>query len=202
MHPIRSQNPVQIGTGFLIKYFDKSVVVTAARTLWGQNGKEQPGEKAFLANGKLTYVGDCGGQIITCRDIAIFVAEPLGSRRQIPYESLQQTQAKIITIGGYLARDFKRVHGGLMPAPWIHTDQRVPVAQDLVGLRYTSKVVRQGNHKRVRPPIPSGLSGGPMIDAVQLALGRTRIVGVLTEQSHGTARGEPSFLLKELLAGL
>lgn len=201
-HHFRPQNPVQVGTGFVIRYSDKTVVVTAAHTLWGHDGKEEPGEKAFLASGKLTYVGDCGGQVIRCRDIAIFVAEPLGSRRHIPYGSIQQNQAKMITIGGYLARDFRRGHGCLMPAPWIHTDQRVPVAQDLVGLRYTSKVVRQGNGKRVRPPSPSGLSGGPMIDAVQLALGGISVVGVFTEQSHGTARGEPSILLKEMLAAL
>lgn len=201
-HHIRPQNPVQVGTGFVIKYSGKTVMVTAAHTLWGHDGNEEPGEKAFLANGKLTYVEDCGGKVIRCRDIAIFLAEPLGSRQHIPYGSLQFTQAKMITIGGYLARDFRRGNGGLMPAPWIHTDRRVPVAEGLVGLRYSSKVVRQGNGKRVRPPSPSGLSGGPMIDAVQLALGRIGVVGVFTEQSHGTARGEPSLLLKDMLAGL
>jgi hypothetical protein len=41
-----------------------------------------------------------------------------------------------------------------------------------------------------------------MIDAVQLALGGISVVGVFTEQSHGTARGEPSILLKEMLAAL
>ncbi len=45
-----------------------------------------------------------------------------------------------------------------------------------------------------------GLSGGPMLDTAQLALGRVRMVGLVTEQDKGTARGEPSILLKDMIA--
>ena len=41
-----------------------------------------------------------------------------------------------------------------------------------------------------------------MVDTAELVNGRIRLTGVFTEQSHGTARGEPAGVIKGMLARL
>lgn len=204
-HHRKGENPVQVGTGFLMEHSSKPVLVTAAHTLWGKSGKEDPGEKAFWLGTSWGYIGDgCGGRsILRFRDIAILRADELRHRPQIPITCLEPSPSEILTFGGYLARDFKRRGGVLSPAPLSYTGKQISVRGGLVGIPYIfRKSYLSSNGQRIRASEPRGLSGGPMVDTAELINGRIRLTGVFTEQSHGTARGEPSGVITGMLARL
>jgi hypothetical protein len=204
-HHRKDENPVQVGTGFLMDHSSEPVLVTAAHTLWGRTGQEDPGEKAFWLGNSWGYIGDgCGGRsILRFRDIAVLRADELRQRPQIPVTCLEPSPSEILTFGGFLARDFKRRNGVLSPAPLSYTGKRIPDAGGLVGVPYIfSKSYLSSNGQRIRASEPRGLSGGPMVDTAELVNGRVRLTGVFTEQSHGTARGEPAGVIRDMLAEL
>ncbi len=79
----------------------------------------------------------------------------------------------------------------LGPKLFLYTNVGVAVGSGLVGLRYTHRRnINTTSGLSSVTPVPSGLSGCPMVDTVGLIRGEVRIVGVLTEQSNGQARGE------------
>jgi hypothetical protein len=196
-------NPDQIGTGFLLEQNSRPMLITAKHTLFGHDGKEEAGEKAFRHNEDWIYVGDVDSDVFSAngRDIACFYADELADRPSLNSYNIQTAPASLITIGGYLARDFKRGDGILRPKPFTFTGVSEGVLNGLIGLQYQrSSVKSTTNEMRQTAPIPQGLSGGPMLDAAKLAFGQVGLVGVFTEQDSGTARGEPSTYLQQILA--
>lgn len=115
--------------------------------------------------------------------------------------SLRPLDATVITIGGYLARNFKRAGHVLRPAPHIYSNRRLGMRQGLVGLRYPKRRnIYTTTGKPAVTSIPSGLSGCPMVDTVKLIHGDISILGVFTSQDDGKAWGVDSNILRALLA--
>ncbi|MDF1687887.1 MAG: hypothetical protein P1U50_13950 [Parvibaculaceae bacterium] len=197
-----ASQPDQIGTGFILKHNSRPMLITAKHTLVGHDGNDDASGKAFFNNGKWVYVGDDGSKVFQSpdHDIACFYADTLADRPCLESRNIETTDAKLITIGGYLARDFKRADATLQPKPYIFTNLSAEVSGGLVGLQYRRSKVKSTNRKLPQTaPIPRGLSGGPMLNSLRLVQGHVSLVGVFTEQDSGTARGEPSTVLQQIL---
>lgn len=195
--------PDQVGTGFILSHNSRPMLVTAKHTLFGHDGKDEAGEKAFCADGNWVYVGDVNSEVYFAkdRDIACFYADQLAGRPCLEICNISTTPSSPITIGGWLARDFKRPGATLQPKPFIFTGTSEEIADGLLSLQYRRSKVKSINSEMLQTaPIPRGLSGGPMLNSARLALGQVSLVGVFTEQDDGSARGEPSAALKQLLA--
>lgn len=200
-------NPVQVGTGFLIDVNSRPVLITAKHVLIGHSGNEDAGEKAFFESGRVNYVGDNSREIFIVRerDLACFYVDELSNRPRfnLRTNSGQAELSQLITFGGFLVRDFRRNSGTLRPQPLMHTAKVARVSNGLVCVEYhNKKVFSQTINKRTKAPIPRGLSGGPMFNTVKLVQGEIDLLGVFTEQSNGTARGEPYCFLRKLIDGL
>lgn len=207
-HPHRPGIVNQVGTGYLLRHQDRPVIVTAMHTLFGASNTEDPGGKSFFWNGELHYIGANAREIFREMhfDIAAFFADELATKPQLSISSivLPATSIPLITIGGYLARDFKRNGSVLKPAVRIHTDIRLSASkgQGLVALRYTKRR-NKNSYSRVRlqaAPVPSGLSGGPMLDSFSLLTCEPKIIGTFTDLKNGEAFGASSIVTHRLLA--
>lgn len=165
-------------------------------------GEDEAGEKAFHVNGNWVYVGDVDSNVYRAneRDIACFYADQLAGRPCLEISNISTAPSSPITIGGWLARDFKRPGATLQPKPYIFTGASEETADGLIGLQYRRSKVKSITSEMLQTaPIPRGLSGGPMLNSARLAPGQVSLVGVFTEQEGGTARGEPSAVLQQLL---
>ena len=192
----------QIGTGFLIDWQGRSVLVTAKHTLFGQNWNENRGDKAIFVAGSLKKIGDLSLHDIfhaPDHDLAAMHVEEFSLERCLPSSCLCQLEAtpKAVTIQGFLARDFKAdvATGALHPAPRIYTNSRKDYGSGYVGLRCPKSRNRDTDSgKKVMAPRPSGMSGGPMLDGDKLANGQVSVIGVFTHflQERGMAFGESS----------
>lgn len=180
--------PDQVGSAFLIKHRDRPLLVTAKHVLWGQNLDEDPGEKALMINGGWVYIGDNGRKLnpSPTLDLVVTYIEEAAERKCLALETLCDTDRvpKFASFGGYLARDFKRsqAQGVLKPSPLVFSDVTVGMASGKIGIKYSKRnnVDNQGNS--VINSIPRGLSGGPILDTLELLKGTVRIVGVFTDQ--------------------
>ncbi|RVN89004.1 hypothetical protein VPK21_001365 (plasmid) [Sinorhizobium kummerowiae] len=218
----------QVGTGFLVKHNGRAVVITAMHTLYGSSGAEDPGEKSFHWDGQLHCV-DAVARVIAQEkdyDIAAFYADELATKPQLNETSIvwRDPLPPYITIGGYLAKDFKRSGDTLAPKPSIHTDQRMKPAKNLelvtklvevkglnasddlglVAVRYTKRR-NKNSFTGVRIPAapkPSGLSGGPMISTLTLFGPEPAIVGVFAAQGYGQGAGANAKVIRQLLSAL
>lgn len=206
-HSRRPTEPVQIGTGFLVAHSCRPVLVTAEHVLRGHNWKENPGDKAVHIGGSWVYIGDGNGPLASAKDYdiaAIYMdGFPLSRCLSPSSLSLQPLDATAVTIGGYLARDFKREGHVLRPAPYIYSNRRLGICQGFVGLRYPKRRnIYTVTSKPAVTPIPSGLSGCPMMDTIELIRGCISILGVFTDQGDGKAWGVDSNILRALLNSL
>lgn len=209
-HDSRSGLIFQTGTGYLVRHNDRPVVITALHTLYGENGTDDPAEKSFFWHGKLHRVGNPPRDVykVADFDIAAFYADELAAKPQLDPRWLAMPRHPIpyISLGGYLARDFKRSGAGLNPAPRTHTDKRVASTKGLgfVSVRYT----RRRNldtfiGQRIQAaPRPKGLSGCPMIDSLSLLDGQPRIIGMFTDLVNGEAFGPSSHVTQAILASM
>ena len=191
-HARKSQNPVQVGTGFLILHNAKPVLVTAKHTLRGHTFTEDPATKAVHVNNEWVYIGDGSRQLVEANehDITMAYMEEFPATRCLSSANIaaQPYTPQVITFGGFLARDFKREGGVLRPAPRIYNNVGISIGQNIVGLRHPYR--RNKNTLTGTPVVtatPSGLSGGPMIDTFRLFAGVVSIVGVFAEQDNGQA---------------
>ena len=203
-HHLKPEAPVQVGTGILISHKSRPVLVTARHVLRGHNFDEEPAEKAFHIDGRWVYVGDGPRSLFEAkdRDLAAFYADEFKFRPLLPPPAVTAANetANVITIGGFLARDFKRDGGVLQPKPWIYSNKSVRDENGMVGLLYPKRHnVESNTGDAIFNSIPRGLSGGPMLNTVNLLNANVAIVGVFTEQSDGTARGECATLVSSLL---
>jgi hypothetical protein len=200
-HPDRF---VQVGTGFLILYKSRPLLVTAKHVLRGHSLMEDPAKKAFHVPQGLAFFDDSTRLYeAPDKDIALYYADEFSVSSKtvlLSADCIVNQPASIITVGGYLARDFKRQDGELRPKPWIYSNVAIPNNADLVSLRYPKRRnVFSRTGKAAVSPIPRGKSGGPMLSTFDLIRGKVSIVGIFTDQSEGVGRGESSDALKVAL---
>lgn len=91
----------------------------------------------------------------------------------------------------------------MSPATWIYSNVGVDMGVGRVGLRYPKRRnVNTATGQAAVTPKPTGLSGGPMIDTIELIKGAVRVVGVFIEQGDGVGRGEDAEVIQKALASL
>jgi len=202
----------QIGTGSLLAHRGRAVLITAKHALYGHEGEENPLEKAVFVAGSLKMIGHLSSsEIVPAKDHDLVA---LYSKDFSPEQCLQsshlcavQAPPRVVTIQGFLARDFNRSlsKGMLSPAPYIYSNSLKECGSGYVGILYPKSRNRDtdSGHK-VMAPIPRGISGGPMLDAARLTIGRISIIGVFTDycRERGIAFGESSSKVLGLLAGV
>ena len=194
-HHKESGNPVQVGTGFLLEHNSRPVLFTAAHVLYGHDFDDGLNDKAFHVDGNFAYV-DNGSRCLSWTkdpDIAAFYADEFKSSHFLPAPaaSAKADGVKFITMGGFLAREFKRNGNCLKPKPWIYTNKFAKYDNGIVSFLYPKRHnVESETGEAIVSSKPRGLSGGPMLNTVSLLMGKVEIIGVFTEQSDGVARGE------------
>ncbi len=204
-HKSRPDTPVQVGTGFLIQHQSRPVLITARHVLRGHTFKEDPAEKSVHINGSWVYVGDGSRTLVEPegRDLSVMFMDEFAPRQCLSTPSSRPPDSKIITMAGFLSRDFKRSGNGLHPSPRTYTNVAVPVAPGMVGLRHPKRRnVDTFTGAPVVSPIPRGLSGGPMVDSLALLKGTVVLMGALTEMSDGIAQGEGIDIITRSIAAL
>lgn len=190
--------PKQVGTGVLVDYKGRPVVITASHVLIGHAGGADPLDKQLFSD-ELASMRDLGVTNLAIgpgRDIAAFYADALDQKPRLPFGVLTQVTPaapKVITINGYLARDFHRDGETLRPAPYAYTDKRIAGAAAHLTMAYPKhRAVGTFTAEKVMTPTPAGLSGCPMLDTAELVKGNISIAGVFTDHRFdlGTAFGE------------
>jgi hypothetical protein len=203
--------PRQIGTGFLVLWRDRPFVVTAKHTLYGHSYDEDPAEKLIFADGRLDRLPSFGiDQIVKADefDVAGFYADIYEPERCLSSDSLFRSSREgpnLITIFGYLARDFRRNDATLRPKPWLYTDVEVAGEPGYVTMAYPkNRALETRSSRRTMTSRPEGLSGCPMLDAADLARGQVSIRGLFTDQppESGVAFGEDVQKVQALLSRL
>jgi len=204
-HGSRPDTPVQVGTGLLMRRQSRPVLITARHVLRGHTFNEDPAEKAVHINGSWVYVGDGSRNLVEPkgRDLSVMFMDEFALCRCLETPSSLPLVSTIITMGGYLSRDFKRSGNTLRPAPRVYTNVAVPAAPGMIGLRHPRRRnVNTSTGASAVSPAPRGLSGGPMVDSLALLKGAVVLLGVLTEMSNGSARGEDVGIITQAVAAL
>lgn len=204
-HGSRPDTTIQVGTGFLIKHQSRPVLITAKHVLRGHSLNDDPAEKAVHINGRWVYVGDGPRTLVEPmgRDLSVMFMDEFSLDRCLDAPTSGPIGSAIITMGGYLCRDFKRSGNTLRPAPRVYTNVAVSAPPGIIGLRYPKRRnVNTSTGVSAVSPTPRGLSGGPMVDSLALLQGAVVLSGVLTEMSNGSARGEDVGIITQAIAAL
>ena len=189
--------PDQIGTGFLVCRNGAHTLWTARHTLFGHSFDEQPLEKYIFATKKLQSLSQIASAVSVpddSVDLAMVSIEPIPGRKGLPFRCLQFSThlPPVLTVVGFLSRDFRRSAARqlLRPKPYIYSDTRIQSSEDEIGIRYTRRAITSDTGVKEMSPIPRGLSGSPMINAVSLIAQRNvEIFGVFTEYNPETSCG-------------
>lgn len=190
--------PIQVGTGFLVEWECRAVLVTAKHVLYGHKFDEDPRKKSFFHDGCFVRIDSRDRNIVKANDhdVAALAVDECSASDALPLKSVSYASPRVgrpITFMGYLARDFRRGGQALRPKPFLYTDRSVPAGSGLIGIAYAKNRARSTNSGlRVMTPTPRGISGGPMVDTASLLLGRVEVRGVFTDHlAHkGMAYGE------------
>jgi hypothetical protein len=203
-HETRPEIPVQVGTGFLVAHRSRPVLLTAKHTLRGRNFQEDPGKKAVHVSGGWVHIGNHGRTVQESdRDIAAAYMDEFPRERCLaPSQfALNARIPKIVTMGGFLGRDFKRPSPKLRPKPYVYSNVGIAVGEGLLGMRYTHRRnIDTKTGEAAVTPIPAGLSGCPMVDTIELLKNTVSVVGLFTDQDKGQARGENHDTIRSVLA--
>lgn len=200
----------QTGTAFLVLWRGRQVLVTAKHSLFGPDGFDDPSRKSVFLDGRLHRLGELGSTTLFSHpslDISAFPAHRYSVDRCLPADTLQPVRAtpKLLTVFGYLARDFRRSEADstLLLRPHIYSSKLLHIDEDVVRMHYSrSKSIGTGSGSREHAPVPSGLSGGPMLDTNALRRGQIRILGIFTEWARGFGSGVNVVALAPLLDSL
>jgi hypothetical protein len=199
---VTGAEPVQTGTGFLINRRDRPLLVTATHCLYGHKYDESPFKKYIVFGGRLSQLAALQTEEIIRdphNDLTTLYVDELGLERCLPMSCLSssETTCKVITVAGFLTRDFRRslLEGCLSPQPFLFHFERAAYDPGYVGIRFHKSRNRDAKTGAlVQAPRPEGLSGSPMLDTRMLGTGAVVIVGLFTDyvQSKGLAYGETS----------
>lgn len=204
----RPDTPVQTGTGFLVLHRSRPVLVTAKHVLRGKTFAENPAERAVHVNGRWVYIGDGDRELVETadRDLALTYMDEFPPQQCLSADLIatDDQAVRIITIGGFLARDFTRSQsmGVLQPSPLVFSNVREAAEPGLIGLRYSKRHNISQTGAAVVNSDPNGISGGPMLDTLRLAYGKIVIAGVFTEMHHGRGYGESAHVVCTALAAM
>ena len=204
-HISRRGTPMQVGTGFMVLHQSRPALITAKHVLRGHSFDENPADKALHLNGRWVYIGDGSRELAepNNRDLSVVFMDEFPQSQSLAAPSSLVLSSSIITMGGYLCRDFKRSGNTLRPAPRVYTNLAVPTPQGMIGMRHPKRRnINTYSGASVVSPIPRGLSGGPMVDSLALLAGAVVLLGTLTEMNNGTARGEDINTITQVLAAL
>jgi hypothetical protein len=207
-----TKGPNQVGTGFLVTWCDRPTLITAKHTLYGHNGNENPRSKSVFVNGALTEIGDLNLGTIRRdprHDLVAVHIDNYAPTSCLPLAAIPfgASQAKLITIHGFLSRDFRRSsrEEKLRPKPYVYTDKQCRIGSGYVGIAYAwNRAIDTTGGYRVHTPTPRGLSGCPMLDTAKLALQKVAVIGVFTDKppERGVAFGESTAKLLALLRSM
>jgi hypothetical protein len=201
--------PQQIGTAFILQHAGARILVTAAHCLFGQSKdqRENAGDKLVFQGGGLQRLGDLTTSELVSdphHDLAAVVVR--GFEVGISEDALKHAHehTSVIALHGYLGRDFKRdrTEGLLRPKPFIYQNAPLNCLDGKLRFKFPRKNLDTFSNARVMAPIPRGLSGGPILDAIALAQGKIGIAGVFTEWDAGVGSGASREVLVALLQRL
>lgn len=206
IQPIYEQptiNPFQIGTGFVLSYNNRTLLVTAGHVLFGHDFKASPNLKRLHIGKTLLRLNSEDREVNYSKekDIAVVEMSELEEIKPLTIDNFLPAgeRGKTLSILGFLSRDFKRRGRSLASKPYMYTGNAIQTADKIV-MEYTHrKNLDPNTGERVVNPIPRGLSGCPMIDTTATLESNTpKIVGIFTEQDNGTARGTDILYLNQL----
>jgi hypothetical protein len=196
----------QIGTGVRIQHNGRHFLVTANHVLVGHSGNEEPRFKCIFVDGELRRLAHVGAaNAYHHHDLAAVEIKSFGNEPCLPSSCLSQDEegARLVSLIGYLARDFKRSlrDEALRPRPRIYTNKGAPYREGYVAMLHPKAAIDETTLKLIRAPVPAGMSGGPMLDANTLRKGNIRIIGIFTDYVHqkSLAYGETAHKVLELL---
>ncbi|TCQ71311.1 hypothetical protein EDF68_1285 [Ochrobactrum sp. BH3] len=179
----------QIGTAFLTMWKGRQLLVTAKHCLYGPTFSEDPWIKKIYVEDQLVELNTVATSTIACTqnlDVAIVHVSGFRNDRALPYSVLQfnKTPPDRLTLVGFLARDFKRDISAetLRPAPFCYTNTKYAWSSEFVGISYPNRAITTDTGQREFSPIPRGLSGTLMLDAVSMLLGQIKVYGVFTDE--------------------
>jgi hypothetical protein len=186
--------PVQIGSGFYTFMRGSRFLATAKHCLLGHNYDETIDDKLIFLGG-LRHINDLKDVKVyhsDNRDVSLIWSTEFNESRQdfLRLGGIFEV-SKPITIGGFLARDFKRPTPQIKPKPYFYTG-KLTSSRKFLTFSYagTNKGKAAATGARVTPPSPAGLSGGPVICTRELFRHRARAIGVFTEYNSSTAMGK------------
>jgi hypothetical protein len=201
--------PDQVATGFLVACKGRPILLTAKHSLYGLSGDEDPMTKSIFVNGELKFIKELKSHSLIVdpnNDIVALYVDEFPPEQCFSLADLWRSQdtPRLVTILGYLARDFKRDRRtGLHLAPYVYTNKAHDHGTGYVGLLHPKSLNRNtASGKKVMAPRPSGLSGCPMIHSEKLIEGEVRIIGIFTDQRDGIAFGEGSHKAHAMLKQL
>jgi hypothetical protein len=195
----------QTGSGFAVLVDGRPFILTAKHCLYGHHDEKTPSEFYFHNGEGLEKVPDEAVVSLPDDDIAGFFTDSIDVGRCLPESAIvggPSAGTAMLLIYGFLHRDFHRHQVILMPGPWAIAETEVPSPPGYITMRYErSNVVNAATGQRTTGPIPSGLSGGPMLDVAALYRGYVSVRGVFvkTGVNAGTAIGEHADKILQLL---
>lgn len=204
IYEARKKKPVQIGTGFVLSYNNRTLLVTAGHVLFGHDFKAFPDLKRLHIGKTLLSLNSEDREVNYSeqKDIAVVEMSELEDIKPLTIDNFlpADKRGKTLSILGFLSRDFKRSDRTLASKTFMHTGTAIQTTDKIV-MQYTHrKNLDPNTGERVVNPIPRGLSGCPMIDTTATLESKTpKIVGIFTEQDQGTARGTDIGYLNQLL---
>ncbi len=149
----------QIGTGIRMSHEGKSFLVTAKHVLFGNDGTGNASEKCiFAGHGPLRRLGHLGpANVVHDLDLAVVRIEAFSEEPCLPSPCLSADEGvpPLLTIIGFLARDFKRsvAEERVGLTSLVHTDNAVGYKPGNPAVRYKRKSVsRPGSDISVRAP--------------------------------------------------
>lgn len=198
--------PRQSGTAFLVSWKGRSTLITAKHALFGHDGLADPLTKRLLVRGGLRRLGEIEWSTISCHsdaDVAAVHIDDFPLAQCLPQSAVENSRApKTAAIVGYLARDFRRslVEGRLSPAPSVYVNRIRSVDDAIISVHYPRKTnVNTDSGEPAVAPIPTGLSGGPILNTTLLRKDVVKIIGVFVEWVDGVGYGASVSRVRQVL---
>lgn len=116
---IAQQKPEQIGTGFLILWKEKPVLITAKHVLCGHGNGNDTSEKLLFENGDFIPISNVGNASMVNADLAAVGVDNISSKPCLSADTIDcdADTTGVLTILGYRSDDFRGTGQTLSPQP-------------------------------------------------------------------------------------